>query len=203
MNNQCKPGSDQRQTENSEKPCYGAMSHRNESQAGFTLVEIMIVVALIGLLASMALPNFIKSRTTAQMDVCINNLRIIDYAIQQWALEEKRGANSAVEFADISAYMKRTVICPSGGASFADSYSVSTVGEQPSCLKLPESHLIASTTSVAAVAPVGGGSGGSSGSAGSGSAGSGSAGSGSAGSSGGSGNSGHHGNNGHGHGHGP
>jgi len=166
----------------------GIMTHRNTNQAGFTMVEIMIVVSLIGLLASIALPNFLKTRTTAQTNVCINNLRQIDDAIQQWALEEKRGANSAVQFADISAYLKRTVICPAGGVSFDDSYSVSIVGTEPSCQKLPASHLIGFAVNLAAAPPAGGSSGG---------------GSGSAGSSGGSGNSGHHGNSGHGHGHGP
>ncbi len=102
------------------------MNQRNTSQSAFTMVEIMIVVLLIGLLASIALPNFIRSRTTAQTNVCINNLRIIDYAIQQWALDEKRAENSMVQFTDISAYLKRSVICPAGGASFADSYGFST-----------------------------------------------------------------------------
>ena len=188
MNDQREAGCDERQVENCDKASNAVMNHQTIGRAGFTLVEIMIVVVLIGLLASIALPNFIKSRTTTQTDVCINNLRIIDDAIQQWALEEKRGANAAVEFADISPYMKRNVICPAGGASFADSYSISTVGEEPSCLRLPESHVIGPSMSVAAVAPAGGSSGGGSGSAGSG---------------GGSGNSGHHGNGGHGHGHGP
>ncbi len=153
------------------------MNQRNTSQSAFTMVEIMIVVLLIGLLASIALPNFIRSRTTAQTNVCINNLRIIDYAIQQWALDEKRAENSMVQFTDISAYLKRSVICPAGGASFADSYAISTVGVEPTCQILPEAHVIASEVSVAAAPPAGGGHGG------------------------GNGNSGH-GNNGHGHGHG-
>jgi prepilin-type N-terminal cleavage/methylation domain-containing protein len=111
-------------------------------QAAFTLIEIMIVVLLIGLLASIAIPNFIKSRTTAQTNVCINNLKAIDYAIQQWALEQKKAANAAVQFTDISGYLRNNVTCPSGGATFADSYTISSVGVEPTCQRVPVSHLL-------------------------------------------------------------
>ena len=60
------------------------ISHKSR---GFTLVEIMIVVAIIGLLAAIAIPNFIRARQTSQTNACINNLRIIDAAKQQWGLE--------------------------------------------------------------------------------------------------------------------
>jgi prepilin-type N-terminal cleavage/methylation domain-containing protein len=121
------------------------MKRTTARQGGFTLVEIMIVVAIIGLLASIAVPNFVKARTTAQMNACISNLRQIDGAIQQWALDTKQGDTAAVTPADILPYLKNAVTCPSGGKTFADSYSVSTVSTPPACLKQPATHKIEQT----------------------------------------------------------
>ncbi len=72
------------------------MKNRTSRKSGFTLVEIMIVVAIIGLLAEIAIPTFIKARKTAQGNACINNLRQIDGAIQQWALELNQGSAATV-----------------------------------------------------------------------------------------------------------
>src|SRR3989442_3002552 len=103
------------------------MQTKTSRKAGFTLVEIMIVVAIIGLLAAIAIPNFIRARTTSQKNACINNLRQIDGAIQQWALENKKDSAATVGFTDVSPYLKNAVICPSGGTAFSDSYTISDV----------------------------------------------------------------------------
>ena len=92
------------------------MKSNTSRPAGFTLVEIMIVVAIIGLLAAIAIPNFVKARNTSQINACINNLRQIDSAIQQWALETKK-ADTDAPTAAVYTYLKSQAvpICPAAG----------------------------------------------------------------------------------------
>jgi prepilin-type N-terminal cleavage/methylation domain-containing protein len=124
------------------------MKINTSRRQGFTLVEIMIVVAIIGLLASIAVPNFVKARTTAQQKACISNLHQIDGAISTWAVEMNKGQGQAVTYSDISSYLKNAVSCPSGGSTFDDSYTISTVDAPPACQRVPSgpnAHVMAQT----------------------------------------------------------
>ena len=121
---------------------------RAASPRGFTLVEIMIVVALIGLLASIAVPTFVRARSTSQQNACINNLREIFGATQQWALEYHEAPNAPVAFTDIQFYLKNAIVCPAGGSSatFANSYTLTDVTNVPTCKIVPSAHILAPDT---------------------------------------------------------
>jgi prepilin-type N-terminal cleavage/methylation domain-containing protein len=108
------------------------MKINTSRKAGFTLVEIMIVVAIIGLLAAIAIPNFVKARNSSQTNACINNLRQIDAATQQWAMENNASdatAPTAAVYDYIKGGINTATNCPGGGTITLGTY----VTNSPTC----------------------------------------------------------------------
>jgi prepilin-type N-terminal cleavage/methylation domain-containing protein len=101
---------------------------------GFTLLEIMLVVAIIGLLLAIAIPNFVKARTTTQRDACLNNLRQIDGAAQTFALEFNKQPGDSYLLTSIKPYLHLDAsgnlpACP-GGGTYGPGF---TFGQPPTC----------------------------------------------------------------------
>ena len=102
---------------------------RFNKKKGFTLVEIMIVVLIIGILLAIAVPNFVRARETSRTRTCTANLKQIDSAKEQYAMEARLAAGAAVTWANITPdYVKAQPVCPSGGT-----YTLSVVGTDPTC----------------------------------------------------------------------
>ena len=108
------------------------LQNLNKKRAGFTLVEIMIVVAIIALLAAIAVPNFLRARKRSQATRILEDLRIIDSAIDQYAIETNKAGGADVTWADIQPYLKKGgVIYNSGGSDMLGNpyvgYSVDSI----------------------------------------------------------------------------
>ena len=108
----------------------------------FTLVEVMIVVLIIGVLAGIAIPNFVKTRSTARQKTCINNMKQLESAKEQWAMDKKKASGDACAMTDLTGsgnYINNTPTCPGGGT-----YAVNAVAAQPTCTlsAAPEFHAL-------------------------------------------------------------
>ena len=113
--------------------------HLPARAGGFTLVEIMIVVAVIGIMASIALPNFAKARSTAQQRACCKNLSVLDETKQQWGFETKQQSTATPTIAQIRAYFgqSRMPICPARGT-----YRLRRLDRVPTCTLAALGHTL-------------------------------------------------------------
>jgi len=96
--------------------------------SGFTLVEIMVVIGIIGLILSMAIPNFINARKKARAKVCVNNLHQIHGAKQQWALDTDAAESATPNSTNLSSYLEEWPSCPASG-----NYGINAVNAIPTC----------------------------------------------------------------------
>ena len=104
----------------------------NKRRGGFTLVEIMIVVAIIALLAAIAVPGFLRARKRSQASKILNDLRLIDSAVDQYAIENNKAGGSTVAVGAWTAYLKQgTALYNTGGHPTYGSYGPQTVDMIP------------------------------------------------------------------------
>jgi prepilin-type N-terminal cleavage/methylation domain-containing protein len=108
------------------------MNTTPSKQKAFTLVEIMIVVAIIALLAAIAVPGFMRARKRSQASRILTDLRLIDSAIDQYAIENNKKSNDPVAVADWTAYVKKgSPLYNTGNNVFGTSYGPQTVDQLP------------------------------------------------------------------------
>ena len=104
----------------------------NKRRGGFTLVEIMIVVAIIALLAAIAVPGFLRARKRSQATRILNDLRLIDSAVDQYAIETNKASGAIVGIVDWTNYLKKgSILFNTGADLFSQSYGTQTVDSLP------------------------------------------------------------------------
>ena len=105
----------------------GSLTIGNGSQSHANAV-LLPAVAVAGMLSAIAIPNFVKARTTSQANACINNLRQLDAAKQEWALEKGKQSTDVPTMEDLKPYLAKIPHCPAGGT-----YTINAVGQPPEC----------------------------------------------------------------------
>lgn len=95
---------------------------------GFTALEVMIVVLIVGVLTATATPSFLSAKKASETKVCVSNLRQFHAAKDQWAMETAQPGNAEPSLEDLKPYLKRTSDCPGGGT-----YTLGQVQNTPSC----------------------------------------------------------------------
>lgn len=102
------------------------------SKSGFTLIEIMIVILILGIIMAIAIPNMLTARSNSSARVCRENLRAISHAKERWAMENNKPASATPVWSDIvPTYLKGQMpVCPENGT-----YSIGDLGTDPTCSK--------------------------------------------------------------------
>jgi len=124
------------------------MRSTNSLERGFTPWKLLGLVVILFLLAAIAIPQFVRPRTTSSPNACVNNLRLIDSAKQQWALERGKGPDDIPAASDIQPYLERgnaglLPTCPvDSNNSFSSSYSINNMATKPTCKILPSNHVL-------------------------------------------------------------
>jgi competence protein ComGC len=117
-------------------------AHITSSRRGFTLVEIMIIAGIIGLIAIIAIPNFIRARQTGQRNACIANLKQLETALNVWAIDNKKAATDSYSLidGDLDNYIKgsRLPLCPAGGTYVAGT----NITSSPTCTRSTFGHTL-------------------------------------------------------------